>query len=290
MCKCVSLWKCINVEWTSYDVAGSRGLHVCMCHIFTRVQDAPSLTPPCSATVEQWNIDLRFTHTHTHTRNRVGHVTILRRRNSTRTDKNIPERMKGVCTSASMLLRRDQESRSCWRRWRHVWLSVCVSSSRRRGRRSEMADKSGHYQMGQSEFSSVMPAADSGGDKGRRCHWCCCVVPAAMKVYIDPFTYEDPNEAVREFAKEIEASFVKIEEVIGAGKKPNTATKRPFKGCPRTEATQCQDENLNPLLEPTGCEVQRESDHTHTNPPLLKQTHIVRGCARVCVCVCIGMR
>lgn len=40
-----------------------------------------------------------------------------------------------------------------------------------------------------------------------------------MKVYIDPFTYEDPNEAVREFAKEIEASFVKIEEVIGAGKK-----------------------------------------------------------------------
>ena len=36
-------------------------------------------------------------------------------------------------------------------------------------------------------------------------------------MYIDPFTYEDPNEAVREFAKEIEASFVKIEEVIGAG-------------------------------------------------------------------------
>uniref|UniRef100_A0A667ZYY4 receptor protein-tyrosine kinase n=1 Tax=Myripristis murdjan TaxID=586833 RepID=A0A667ZYY4_9TELE len=39
----------------------------------------------------------------------------------------------------------------------------------------------------------------------------------SMKVYIDPFTYEDPNEAVREFAKEIDASFVKIEEVIGAG-------------------------------------------------------------------------
>uniref|UniRef100_A0A8C3A8U9 receptor protein-tyrosine kinase n=1 Tax=Cyclopterus lumpus TaxID=8103 RepID=A0A8C3A8U9_CYCLU len=53
---------------------------------------------------------------------------------------------------------------------------------------SELSDKSGHYQMGQT-----------------------------MKVYIDPFTYEDPNEAVREFAKEIEASFVKIEEVIGAG-------------------------------------------------------------------------
>uniref|UniRef100_A0A672ZQD3 receptor protein-tyrosine kinase n=1 Tax=Sphaeramia orbicularis TaxID=375764 RepID=A0A672ZQD3_9TELE len=37
------------------------------------------------------------------------------------------------------------------------------------------------------------------------------------EVYIDPFTYEDPNEAVREFAKEIDVSFVKIEEVIGAG-------------------------------------------------------------------------
>ncbi|XP_031169071.1 ephrin type-B receptor 4b isoform X2 [Sander lucioperca] len=58
----------------------------------------------------------------------------------------------------------------------------------RRVKDSEMSDKSGHYQMGQT-----------------------------MKVYIDPFTYEDPNEAVREFAKEIEASFVKIEEVIGAG-------------------------------------------------------------------------
>uniref|UniRef100_A0A8C7J5Y4 receptor protein-tyrosine kinase n=1 Tax=Oncorhynchus kisutch TaxID=8019 RepID=A0A8C7J5Y4_ONCKI len=38
-----------------------------------------------------------------------------------------------------------------------------------------------------------------------------------IKIYIDPFTYEDPNEAVREFAKEIDVSCVKIEEVIGAG-------------------------------------------------------------------------
>ncbi|XP_069474870.1 ephrin type-B receptor 3 isoform X4 [Ambystoma mexicanum] len=42
-------------------------------------------------------------------------------------------------------------------------------------------------------------------------------IPPGMKVYIDPFTYEDPNEAVREFAKEIDISYVKIEEVIGAG-------------------------------------------------------------------------
>ncbi|XP_016138558.1 ephrin type-B receptor 2 isoform X2 [Sinocyclocheilus grahami] len=37
------------------------------------------------------------------------------------------------------------------------------------------------------------------------------------KIYIDPFTYEDPNEAVREFAKEIDVTCVKIEQVIGAG-------------------------------------------------------------------------
>lgn len=43
------------------------------------------------------------------------------------------------------------------------------------------------------------------------------IVSAGAKVYIDPFTYEDPNEAVREFAKEIDVSCVKIEEVIGAG-------------------------------------------------------------------------
>lgn len=42
---------------------------------------------------------------------------------------------------------------------------------------------------------------------------------SGTKVYIDPFTYEDPNEAVREFAKEIDVSYVKIEEVIGAGER-----------------------------------------------------------------------
>lgn len=43
-------------------------------------------------------------------------------------------------------------------------------------------------------------------------------VTPGVKVYIDPFTYEDPNEAVHEFAREIDISCVKIEEVIGAGK------------------------------------------------------------------------
>ncbi|XP_029987409.1 ephrin type-B receptor 3b isoform X3 [Sphaeramia orbicularis] len=51
-------------------------------------------------------------------------------------------------------------------------------------------------------------------------------ITPGMKVYIDPFTYEDPNEAVREFAKEIDVSCVKIEEVIGAGNPPKLLSYR----------------------------------------------------------------
>ncbi|XP_063061053.1 ephrin type-A receptor 4 [Engraulis encrasicolus] len=38
-----------------------------------------------------------------------------------------------------------------------------------------------------------------------------------VRLYVDPFTYEDPNQAVREFAREIEASCIKIDKVIGIG-------------------------------------------------------------------------
>ncbi|KAF3858722.1 hypothetical protein F7725_011923, partial [Dissostichus mawsoni] len=44
-------------------------------------------------------------------------------------------------------------------------------------------------------------------------------ISPGVKVYIDPFTYEDPNDAIHEFAKEIDISCVKIEEVIGAAGK-----------------------------------------------------------------------
>ncbi|XP_049805706.1 ephrin type-B receptor 1-B isoform X2 [Schistocerca nitens] len=40
---------------------------------------------------------------------------------------------------------------------------------------------------------------------------------AASRTYIDPHTYEDPNQAVREFAREIDASCITIEAIIGGG-------------------------------------------------------------------------
>ncbi|XP_043228941.1 ephrin type-B receptor 1-B-like [Amphibalanus amphitrite] len=38
-----------------------------------------------------------------------------------------------------------------------------------------------------------------------------------QRTYIDPHTYEDPNQAIREFAREIDASHIIIEAVIGGG-------------------------------------------------------------------------
>ncbi|XP_058849433.1 ephrin type-A receptor 8 [Acipenser ruthenus] len=37
------------------------------------------------------------------------------------------------------------------------------------------------------------------------------------RFYIDPHTYEDPCQAIRQFAREIEASRIKIEKIIGSG-------------------------------------------------------------------------
>lgn len=38
-----------------------------------------------------------------------------------------------------------------------------------------------------------------------------------IKTYVDPDTYEDPTQAVHDFAKEIDPSRIRIERVIGAG-------------------------------------------------------------------------
>ncbi|XP_074107493.1 eph receptor tyrosine kinase isoform X10 [Cotesia typhae] len=39
----------------------------------------------------------------------------------------------------------------------------------------------------------------------------------SARSYVDPHTYEDPNQAVREFAREIDAGYITIEAIIGGG-------------------------------------------------------------------------
>jgi len=41
---------------------------------------------------------------------------------------------------------------------------------------------------------------------------------SSFKTYVDPHAYEDPGQAIREFTKDIDASFITIESVIGGGK------------------------------------------------------------------------
>ena len=51
--------------------------------------------------------------------------------------------------------------------------------------------------------------------------------PGSFRTYIDPHTYEDPQQAVREFTKEIDASYIVIESVIGGGKYTSTVIRYP---------------------------------------------------------------
>ena len=39
-----------------------------------------------------------------------------------------------------------------------------------------------------------------------------------LRTYVDPHTYEDPTQAVHEFAKELDATNISIDKVVGAGK------------------------------------------------------------------------
>ena len=44
------------------------------------------------------------------------------------------------------------------------------------------------------------------------------------KTYIDPSTYDDPHRALLQFAKELDVACVKIESVIGGGRKSVAVT------------------------------------------------------------------
>ncbi|KAL8198531.1 UNVERIFIED_CONTAM: Ephrin type-B receptor 2 [Gekko kuhli] len=97
---------------------------------------------------------------------------------------------------------------------------IVLVCNRRRGFEradSEYTDKLQHYTSGHSTYSLVDRGEMERGDVPRVFSRALFPLTPGMKIYIDPFTYEDPNEAVREFAKEIDISCVKIEQVIGAG-------------------------------------------------------------------------
>lgn len=38
-----------------------------------------------------------------------------------------------------------------------------------------------------------------------------------LRTYVDPHTYEDPTQAVHEFAKELDATNISIDKVVGGG-------------------------------------------------------------------------
>ncbi|XP_036409631.1 ephrin type-B receptor 1-like [Megalops cyprinoides] len=88
-----------------------------------------------------------------------------------------------------------------------VAISIVCSRKRAYTKEAVYSDKLQHYSTGRDLTNCHSPIGCPTHFSGS----------PGMKIYIDPFTYEDPNEAVREFAKEIDVSSVKIEEVIGAG-------------------------------------------------------------------------
>lgn len=55
------------------------------------------------------------------------------------------------------------------------------------------------------------------------------------RTYIDPHTYEDPNQAVREFAREIDAGYITIEAIIGRFKASGGFTVAQFRGYEKSQ-------------------------------------------------------
>lgn len=49
-------------------------------------------------------------------------------------------------------------------------------------------------------------------------YWCKVELPShGQRLYIDPCNYEDPEEALKEFAKELDKKWITLEKVIGGG-------------------------------------------------------------------------
>lgn len=95
------------------------------------------------------------------------------------------------------------------------------------------------------------------------------------RFYIDPHTYEDPCQALHEFAREIEASRIKIEKIIGSGKNHgcthrHTLTEEnhfraKLKSLPGVKAAVCSREREPNQSHAWGCQSKRLSRPGNTN-------------------------
>ncbi|XP_013873013.1 ephrin type-A receptor 4a [Austrofundulus limnaeus] len=106
------------------------------------------------------------------------------------------------------LLKRDKKKAVVERRPEEVPFAVCHKPCRRHSQHVEEAALLRHC-----GYSKAFQDSDEEKMHYQNGH----VSFPDARFYIDPHTYEDPCQAVHEFAREIEASRIKIEKIIGSG-------------------------------------------------------------------------